>query len=91
MNRMMTRTAIGAALLAMLSACGNMGSDGSVAGMLGTARLTGQSLGALVAGALDNMKKNGMQVTQLPPAEVSKLRDMMPWIKANKLVDQSKN
>ncbi len=37
MNRMMTRTAIGAALLAILSACGNMGSDGSVAGMLGTA------------------------------------------------------
>lgn len=32
---------------------------------------------ALVAGALDNMKKNGMQVTQLPPAEVSKLRDMI--------------
>jgi tripartite ATP-independent transporter DctP family solute receptor len=30
-----------------------------------------------VAGALDNMKKNGMQVSELPPAEVSKLRDRM--------------
>jgi len=30
-----------------------------------------------VAGALDNMKKNGMTVTELPAAEVSKLRDMM--------------
>ena len=30
-----------------------------------------------VAGALDNMKKNGMQVTELPAAEVAKLRDLM--------------
>lgn len=36
MNRKMTRAALGAALLAMLAACGNMGSDGSVAGMLAT-------------------------------------------------------
>ncbi len=32
---------------------------------------------ALVAGALDNMKKNGMAVTELPATEVSKLRDLM--------------
>lgn len=32
---------------------------------------------AQVAGALDNMKKNGMQVTELPAAEVAKLRDLM--------------
>ncbi|WP_439518593.1 TRAP transporter substrate-binding protein [Hydrogenophaga sp.] len=30
-----------------------------------------------VAAALDNMKKNGMQVTELPAAELSKLRDVM--------------
>ena len=29
------------------------------------------------AGILDNLKKNGMQVTELPPAEVAKLRDKM--------------
>ncbi len=32
---------------------------------------------AQVAGALDNMKKNGMAVTELPAAEVAKLRDLM--------------
>lgn len=37
MNRKMTRALCGAALLATLAACGNMGSDGSVAGMLATA------------------------------------------------------
>lgn len=36
MNRKMTRAALGAAMLAMLAACGNMGSDGSVTGMLAT-------------------------------------------------------
>lgn len=30
-----------------------------------------------VAGALDNMKKNGMLVSELPPAELGKLRDRM--------------
>ena len=30
-----------------------------------------------VASALDNMKKNGMQVTELSPAELTKLRDKM--------------
>ncbi|HSV35708.1 MAG TPA: TRAP transporter substrate-binding protein [Ramlibacter sp.] len=29
------------------------------------------------AGILDNLKKNGMQVTELPPAEVAKLREKM--------------
>jgi TRAP-type transport system periplasmic protein len=29
------------------------------------------------AGILENLKKNGMQVTELPPAEVTKLRDKM--------------
>ena len=42
---------------------------------------------ALVAGALDNMKKNGMQVTQLPPAEVAKLRDMMRPVTAKYAVN----
>jgi TRAP-type transport system periplasmic protein len=32
---------------------------------------------ALAAGILDNLKKNGMQVTELPPAEVAKLREKM--------------
>jgi tripartite ATP-independent transporter DctP family solute receptor len=41
----------------------------------------------LVASALDNMKKNGMQVTQLPPAEVSKLRDMMRPVTAKYAVN----
>jgi tripartite ATP-independent transporter DctP family solute receptor len=31
----------------------------------------------LAAGILDNLKKAGMQVTELPPAEVAKLRDKM--------------
>lgn len=42
---------------------------------------------ALVAGALDNMKKNGMQVTQLPPTEVAKLRDMMRPVTAKYAVN----
>ena len=41
----------------------------------------------LVASALDNMKKNGMQVTQLPPAEVTKLRDMMRPVTAKYAVN----
>jgi TRAP-type transport system periplasmic protein len=32
---------------------------------------------AAAAGILENLKKNGMQVTELPPAEVAKLRDKM--------------
>jgi tripartite ATP-independent transporter DctP family solute receptor len=32
---------------------------------------------AAAAGILDNLKKNGMQVTALPPAEVAKLREKM--------------
>jgi TRAP-type transport system periplasmic protein len=32
---------------------------------------------AAVASTLENLKKNGMQVTELPPAEVAKLRDKM--------------
>lgn len=32
---------------------------------------------ASVASALENLKKNGMQVTELPPAEVAKFRDKM--------------
>lgn len=41
----------------------------------------------LVASALDNMKKNGMQVTQLPPAEVAKLRDLMRPVTAKYAVN----
>ncbi|KGJ04788.1 Group 4 capsule polysaccharide lipoprotein gfcB, YjbF [Paracoccus halophilus] len=37
MNRKITRGAIGAALLAMLAACGNTGSEGSISGMFATA------------------------------------------------------
>jgi tripartite ATP-independent transporter DctP family solute receptor len=32
---------------------------------------------AAAAGILENLKKNGMQVTELPPAEVAKLREKM--------------
>jgi tripartite ATP-independent transporter DctP family solute receptor len=32
---------------------------------------------ASVASTLENLKKNGMQVTELPPAEIAKLRDKM--------------
>ncbi|MFT3718828.1 TRAP transporter substrate-binding protein [Pseudorhodoferax sp.] len=39
-----------------------------------------------VAAALDNMKKNGMQVTELPPAEVAKLRDRMRPVTAKHAV-----
>lgn len=39
-----------------------------------------------VATALDNMKKAGMQVTELPPAEVAKLRDKMRPVTAKHAV-----
>ncbi|KQP20312.1 TRAP transporter substrate-binding protein [Pseudorhodoferax sp. Leaf265] len=39
-----------------------------------------------VATALDNMKKNGMQVTELPPAELNKLRDKMRPVTAKHAV-----
>ncbi|KQP49910.1 TRAP transporter substrate-binding protein [Pseudorhodoferax sp. Leaf274] len=39
-----------------------------------------------VAIALDNMKKNGMQVTELPPAELTKLRDRMRPVTAKHAV-----
>lgn len=39
-----------------------------------------------VAVALENMKKNGMQVTELPPAEVAKLRDRMRPVTAKHAV-----
>ncbi|MGC3985532.1 MAG: TRAP transporter substrate-binding protein [Pseudorhodoferax sp.] len=39
-----------------------------------------------VASALDNMKKNGMQVTELPPAELAKLRDKMRPVTAKHAV-----
>lgn len=39
-----------------------------------------------VATALDNMKKNGMQVTELPPAELAKLRDKMRPVTAKHAV-----
>ena len=39
-----------------------------------------------VATALDNMKKNGMQVTELPPAEIAKLRDKMRPVTAKHAV-----
>lgn len=39
-----------------------------------------------VAIALDNMKKNGMQVTELPPAELAKLRDKMRPVTAKHAV-----
>ena len=41
----------------------------------------------LVAAALDNMKKNGMQVTELPAAELSKLRDLMRPVTARYAVN----
>ncbi|MGE0097332.1 MAG: TRAP transporter substrate-binding protein [Hydrogenophaga sp.] len=40
-----------------------------------------------VTAALDNMKKNGMQVTELPAAELSKLRDLMRPVTAKYAVN----
>jgi len=37
---------------------------------------------AAAGGALDNLKKNGMQVTELSPAELAKFRDAMKSVVA---------
>lgn len=42
-----------------------------------SARYQREQSRAAAAGILDNLKKNGMQVTELPPAEVAKLREKM--------------
>ena len=41
------------------------------------ARTQREQARAAVAANLDLLKKNGMQVTQLPPAEMAKLREKM--------------
>ena len=50
--------------------------NANAANAIGDDRLQKQARGQ-VASALDNMKKNGMQVTELSAAEVGKLRDKM--------------
>ena len=45
-----------------------------------------QQARAQVSVALDNMKKGGMQVTELPPAEIAKMRDKMRPVTAKHAV-----